>query len=118
MYQELYEDIAGDATQRIRDDERRAFNHSIVLLKKAQEAAPGSRESVEAIYFLNRLWGVLLEDLASPENALPKDLRARLISIGIWMLRYAEDIRRGAKSDFAPLIEISENICKGLRPAA
>lgn len=114
MYEQLYEEVAQEASHRIRQDEQRAFRHSIGLMEKARKAAPGSRESVEAVFFLNRLWGVLLEDLASRENELPEDLRAKLISIGIWVLRYSEDIRLGKKHDFVPLIEVSECIYSGL----
>ena len=114
MYQQLYEEVAQEASERIRQDEQRAFRHAIGLMERARKVGPNSRESVEAIFFVNRLWGVLLEDLVSPENELPEDIRARLISIGIWILRYAEDVRLGRKTDFMPLIDISESISKGL----
>jgi flagellar protein FlaF len=114
MYQQLYEEVAEEATNKIRDDERRAFRHSIALLNEAKKSGPGTKEAVEALFFLNRLWGVLLEDLASPENALPRDLKAKLISIGIWILRHAEDIRTGKKQDFQALIDVSESISMGL----
>jgi flagellar biosynthesis activator protein FlaF len=114
MYQQLYEEVAQEASERIRQDEQRAFRHAISLLQKAHKAQPHSREAVEALFFVNRLWGVLLEDLAHEENELPADIRARLISIGIWILKYAEEIRLGKKSDFLPLIEISESISRGL----
>lgn len=117
MFEKSYMEIAEDTSARIRQDEMRAFAHSIALLQDAQKAGPGTRQSVEALFFFGRLWGVLLEDLASPDNGLPKDLRARLISIGIWMLKYAESIRQGAKNDFQPLIDISQNIHSGLRTA-
>ncbi|HMT15486.1 MAG TPA: flagellar biosynthesis regulator FlaF [Aestuariivirga sp.] len=115
MYNQIYQDVASETTARIRDNERRAFEHCISLLRGAQEAGRGTRQSVEALFFLNRLWGVLLEDLASPENGLPNELRAKLISIGIWMLRRAEDIRQGAHDDFQQLIDVSETISAGLR---
>lgn len=114
MYQQLYEEVAQEATHRIRQDEQRAFRHAIGLMEKARKSGPQSREVVEAVFFVNRLWGVLLEDLAREDNELPDDLRAKLISIGIWILRYTEDIRLGNKSDFLPLIEVSECISKGL----
>ncbi|MBL8790402.1 MAG: flagellar biosynthesis regulator FlaF [Rhizobiales bacterium] len=114
MYQALYEEVAQEASHRIRQDEQRAFRHSIGLMEKARRSGINSRESVEAIFFINRLWGVLLEDLSRRDNELPDDLRAKLISIGIWILRYAEEIRQGKKSDFLPLIEVSECISKGL----
>ncbi|MFT3672946.1 flagellar biosynthesis regulator FlaF [Aestuariivirga sp.] len=114
MYQQLYEEVAQEASHRIRQDEQRAFRHSIGLMEKARKAGANSREAVEAIFFLNRLWGVLLEDLSRRDNELPDDLRAKLISIGIWILRYAEELRQGKKSDFLPIIEVSECISKGL----
>jgi flagellar biosynthesis activator protein FlaF len=115
MFQRLYEEVAQDTSHRIRQDEMRAFAHSIDLLQKAKAAGTGTRESVEALFFLSRLWGVLLDDLALPGNGLPEELRAKLISIGIWMLRHAEAIRQGRAHDFQPLIDISQNINAGLR---
>jgi flagellar protein FlaF len=118
MYNQFYEEVAEEASDRIRQDEQRAFRHCIGLLEKARKAGNGTRESIEAIFFLNRLWGVLMEDLASSSNELPEELRAKLISIGIWILRYAEELRNGRLSDFMPLIEVSECISKGLDQAA
>jgi flagellar biosynthesis activator protein FlaF len=115
MYQSLYSEMAAETTARIRDNERQAFERSITLLKDAQSKGRGSRESVEALLFLSRLWSILLEDLVHPENGLPEELRASLISIGIWMLRRAEEIRLGKLGDFEALIEVSESICHGLR---
>lgn len=114
MYQQLYEEVAQEASHRIRQDEQRAFRHSIGLMEKARKAGPNSREAVEAIFFLNRLWGVLLEDLSRRDNELPDDLRAKLISIGIWMLREAQSISNGKSRNFAGLIEISNVIAEGL----
>ncbi len=114
MYHTLYSEMAADTTQTIRENERLAFERSIALLKMARDKGRGSRESVEALLFHSRLWSVLLEDLASDQNGLPDPLKAKLISIGIWMLRRAEDIRQGTENDFTPLIEISEAIKAGL----
>ncbi len=115
MYQSIYSEMAAETTATIRDSERQAFERSIALLKDAQIKGRGSRESVEALLYLSKLWAILLEDLAHPENGLPEDLRANLISIGIWMLRRAEEIRLGKQEDFRPLIDVSETICHGLR---
>ena len=103
-----------DTTEQIRDNERRAFDTAISKLRLAQQAGRGTRESVEALLFVNRLWTILLEDLADQGNGLPDSLKASLISIGIWMLRRAEDIRQGHVDDFSALIEVSETIRKGL----
>ncbi len=114
MYETTYMAMLEDTTEQIRDNERRAFDTAIDLLKRAQRAGRGTRDSVEALLFVNRLWTILLEDLADEGNGLPEELRASLISIGIWMLRRSEDIRQGHVDDFSALIEVSETIRNGL----
>ncbi|MEI7601821.1 MAG: flagellar biosynthesis regulator FlaF [Aestuariivirga sp.] len=114
MYEVSYMAMLEDTTEQIRDNERRAFDNAIALLKRAQTSGRGTRDSVEALLFVNRLWTLLLEDLADPGNGLPEALRASLISIGIWVLRRSEDIRQGHVEDFSALIEVSETIRNGL----
>lgn len=114
MYESTYVSMLEDTAERIRENERRAFDTAITKLKLAQQAGRGTRESVEAMLFVNRLWTILLEDLANQGNGLPDSLKASLISIGIWMLRRAEDIRQGRLDDFSTMIEVSETIRKGL----
>ena len=115
MYMKLYEQVAEDTSERIRHNEVRALEHSIQLMRKAQASGMASRDLVEAIFFVNRLWGVLLEDLASRANELPEELRAKLISIGIWILRTTEDIRQNKLKSFESLISISQTIAAGLK---
>jgi flagellar protein FlaF len=114
MYEATYMAMLEDTTEQIRENERRAFDTSIALLKRARDAGRGTRDSVEALLYVNRLWTMLLEDLADQGNGLPDSLRASLISIGIWVLRRSEDIRQGQVDDFSALIEVSETIRNGL----
>jgi flagellar biosynthesis activator protein FlaF len=115
MYKRIYDEIAEDTSQKIRYNEVHALNHSIDLMVKAKAAGNGTRESIEAVFFASRLWGVLLEDLASAENGLPTELKAKIISIGIWILKYVESLRLGKKKDFQPLIDVSQIILAGLQ---
>jgi flagellar biosynthesis activator protein FlaF len=115
MYQALYSEMAAETTQSIRENERLAFERSVELLLLAQAKGRGSIESVKALLFASQLWGILMEDLAHPDNALPDALKASIISIGIWMLRRAEDIRQGRSADFASMIEVSKMIGSGLK---
>lgn len=114
MYEATYRMVLADTSEQIRESERLAFDHSVILLRRAQKAGPESRESVDALLFLTRLWTILLEDLSDGGNGLPDSLKAGLISIGIWMLRRAEEIRQGKSEDFSALIEVSETIRDGL----
>ncbi len=115
MYQFSYSDIQVDSAAEAKDRERQLLSRSIDLLTAAAEAGSRSSTAVEALHFTNRLWTSLLDDLGSGENALPKELRANLISIGLWLLREAEDIRQGRTDNFEGLIEVSQIIRDGIR---
>ena len=115
MYQAGYADVLDDDGAMARSNERRAFDHAIERLGAAQKRGRRSREAIEALLFVTRLWNVMLEDLASPENGLAPELRASLISIGIWVLKEAERIRREESDNFAGLIEVCDSIRRGLR---
>ena len=109
-----YGDLLEDDQQAARERERMALDQSIELLEQA--IAPGApvSASAEAIAFTGKLWGVLVEDLASPENGLPKALKAQLVSIGIWILRELEAARTDEAKGFADVIVVSKAIRDGL----
>jgi flagellar protein FlaF len=69
---------------------------------------------VDALFFLRRLWAIFMDDLNNPENELPPQLRAGLISIGIWVNKEAERVRTGAAKDLTAMIEINEIVRDGL----
>jgi len=114
MYQFSYAEVAQESSATARDREHEAFGHMIESLKRAEIAGPRSREAIDAIYVTRNLWSVLVEDLASPENVLPEELRAGLISIGLWVMREAEAIRLGRVQSFAAMIEVTTMIRDGL----
>ena len=113
MYRRFYSEILEDAPQLARANERAVMLHSIQLLDCAEKAGPKTRQAVEALLFLRRLWEFLLVDLGKSENQLPQKLRADLISVGIGVLKHADAISRGESNDFASLKEISQAIADG-----
>lgn len=115
MYQFSYADIQTDSVADAKDRERQLLTRSIDLLATARQKGGGSRESIEAIHFLNRVWTSFIEDLGNPENELPIELRANLISIGLWLLREAEEVRQGRSENFEGLIEVSQIIRDGIQ---
>lgn len=115
MYQFSYAEVLDETPSSARERERHAIEHSIKLLEAADKAGVRSREAVDALLFVRRLWATLLEDLASPENDLPQKLRAELISIGIWVMREAEQIRLEKSAGFKGIIEVSAAIRDGLK---
>lgn len=115
MYRFSYAEILEDTPQTARQRERLALEHSIELLQAAQTGGIKSREAVEAIYFVRRLWAFFIEDLAKPDNALPQSLRSDLISIGLWIMREADEIRLGKSENFKGLVEVTKLIAEGLQ---
>ena len=87
----------------------------IAMLRAAQEKGPQSRELVEALFYLRRLWMIFIDDLNDPNNELPEQLRAGIISIGIWMMKEIDRVRGGATNDLTAMIEINALIRDGLK---
>lgn len=115
MYQLNYAEIQSDSVADAKEREHALIERSIDLLKKAKEDGANSFARIEAVHFLNRIWVSFLEDLGSPQNELPKELRASLISIGLWILREAEAVRMGESDNIDELIEISQIIADSLK---
>jgi flagellar protein FlaF len=115
MYQFSYAEVLDETPRGARERERQAISRSIQLLEAAETSGVRSRDAIEAILFVRRLWSTLIEDLANPENDLPQGLRADLISIGLWIMREAEQIRLEKSSNFKGIIEVSASIRDGLQ---
>jgi flagellar protein FlaF len=91
-----------EAAESPRELERRAFRTVIGKLTEGKEK--GGRTLIEAC---------LAVDLALPDNGLPNELKARLISLALWVQRYTPQVMQGsAPAD--PLISVNRNILDGL----
>lgn len=115
MYQFSYADVQTDSMVDARERERQLLDRSIEMLQDAKGTGPMSRDTIEAAHFTTRLWTTFIEDLGTTDNSLPKELRANLISIGIWVVRTLEDIRAGRSEDYDGVIEISRIIRDGIQ---
>lgn len=72
--------------------------------------AQGLRETV---WRNQRIWQALRFDLMEAENALDPILRARLISLALWVERHGTKILEG-KQKIRPLIDVNLSIIRGL----
>ncbi len=115
MYHFSYGEIINDAGSTSRDRERLALDRSIELLREADQQGGESKVALEALLYVQRLWSLLLEDLAKPENDLPEKLRADLLSIGFWILKEADISRDDKARSFKGLIDVSSIIRDGLK---
>lgn len=91
-----------------REQEADVFRHANGILRAARDNAPTLR--VKAIADNRRLWLTITDLMRDPLNALPPDLRASIVSVGIAVQR---EMQRD-KPDFDFLIAINENIAAGL----
>ncbi|MCF6195274.1 MAG: flagellar biosynthesis regulator FlaF [Emcibacter sp.] len=71
----------------------------------------------DALHWNRQLWSTLATDCAVEGNMLPKQLRASIISISIWVGRHSSQVARG-EEEIQPLIDINKNIMEGLSAQA
>lgn len=79
----------------------------------ATDPVAAKKCEAEALFEHERLWTSLLADLAADDNQLPAPLRARLISLGLWACRHADDVRY-RHAAIEPLIELNNQMIAGL----
>lgn len=92
-----------------RDTELRAFRYVNGLLA----AAVDTPSRAQALHKTHMLWSLLIADLARPGNALPPELKGRLVSLGLWAQREAA-ARLEDAAPLAPLIELHRDMIAGL----
>jgi flagellar biosynthesis activator protein FlaF len=114
MYQHRYTEVANDSAKASREREKEALESANAKLSLAKQRGIQTPEAFEATHFVRLLWSVFINDLNNDENGLPAELRASLISIGLWVTREAELIDEGKSKNFDGLIEINRIIADGL----
>lgn len=115
MYQHSYAEALEDDQGEARRNEAFALDHAVTLLMGAAGLPHPSIEGVKALHFTRRLWTAFITELAAPDNALPQELRANLISIGIWILKEADSIRLDTSANYAGIADICNIVRDGLR---
>jgi len=114
MYSHSYSETAVDCETQARGAEAEALGRSMELLEKAQTKGARSIEAAEALNVTRQLWCMLIDDLGKKENQLPPELRASLISIGIWIIKECESIRQGDSENFKGILDVTRMIKEGL----
>ncbi len=114
MYRFSYAETMESFSDHSRGREKMAIDYVIGRLEAGLEKGLRSPEAVQAMHETRRLWAFFLEDLAKRENELPEALRADLISIGLFILKELERIRREESDDLSGIIEINTIIRDGL----
>jgi len=108
-------------TQRITEDSRtteyRLFGQVTGALIDVQKTGQNGGPLVEAVDWNKKLWRTLAADCMDERNQLPQDLRAKIVSLSLWIAKYSRAVtREGASLD--PLIQVNRTIMQGLKGAA
>lgn len=114
-FRSKYEDIIADAPSEAKAKEREILQKSADLLRAASEPDGDPLLAIEALHFTSRIWTVFLSDLAKPDNQLPVQTRASLISIGIAILKEVDLNRSEGSRKFNDIVELTEIIMDGLK---
>jgi flagellar protein FlaF len=104
-------------TEGPRDIEHRVFAQVTAALQEASAPDTHFAKRIQAAHRNRELWQTLAYDLAEDNNALPDDLRAKLISLAIWVTGETSRVIRDGAS-LQPLIDVNSSIMQGLQGAA
>jgi flagellar biosynthesis activator protein FlaF len=105
-------------TQRIlenpRETEYRLFGQVTHALIEARDTNASAGKLMEALDWNRKVWQAMGEDCKSDRNQLPQAVRAKIISLAIWVEKYTRRvIRKHLPLD--PLIEVNRSIMQGLK---
>ena len=98
-----------------RDLEYRLLAQVTGALIKARDDFANVKDRVAAAKWTRDIWSALRQDLVSENNQLPKELRASLVSISLWIEKEALRVMDGS-GDINALIDVNRNIMAGLKP--
>jgi len=97
-----------------RDAEYRLFGQVTRALMAASQADRFDFATrIDAIDWNRRLWSALAQDCAHPENKLPAQVRANIISLSLWVGRHSSAVMRGEET-FEDLIDVNRMIMQAL----
>lgn len=105
-------------TEAPRQTEYRVFAQVTGELIRAQENPGNIQGLIQALDRNRRLWMILAADCREATNQLPNDLKARIISISIWVTKHSNAVARREET-IDELIDVNRTIMQGLQqPAA
>ena len=106
---------AQTTTEKPRETEYRLFAQVTRALLDAEQKGHGDVNGlVGALDWNRRLWSTLAADCSTDDNQLPKETRASIISLSIWVRKYSASVMR-EKASLEPLIDINRMIMQGLQ---
>ncbi|WP_193170298.1 flagellar biosynthesis regulator FlaF [Nisaea nitritireducens] len=106
-----------------RDTEYRLLAQVTSELIKAVENKKGAMNDptkmaqvASALNWNKQVWDIFVEDCGTAGNQLPRDLRAAIVSLGIWVTKETAIALEG-EGDIDSLVAVNRDIMKGLKPS-
>lgn len=101
-------------TQAPRQTEYRIFAQITGELMRAKDDPNDVQALIKAIDRNRRLWMILASDCREESNKLPDELKARIISISIWVTKFSSAVVK-REENIDELIEVNRTIMQGLQ---
>lgn len=101
------------STESSRDLEIRAISFTTQQLVQANQPDAEPLDRIRALNGNIRLWGLLIEDLFDPGNALPEPIKANYVSLGLYARR-ASVTALSKATDLTTLIGINTDVLDAL----
>ena len=99
-----------------REVEAMAFTKAALLLEEAKQKTGNIEEYSKALRFNHLLWTIIQADLTEPENQLPNEIKANVMSLSIFVDKQTtKAMRSSSAADLDVLININRNLAAGLR---
>ncbi len=99
-----------------REVEAMAFTKAALLLEDAKKVTNNIEEYAKALRFNHLLWTIIQADLTEPDNQLPPEIKANVMSLSIFVDKQTtKALRSSVASDLDVLININRNLAAGLR---
>lgn len=73
---------------------------------------------VDAVTWNKKVWDLFIHDSGVATNPLPKELRADIVSLGIWVNKETVTILDNNDGDIGALIAVNRAILRGLSPSS
>ena len=99
-----------------REVEAMAFTKAALLLEDAKTKTKNIDEYSKALRFNHLLWTIIQADLTEPDNQLPPEIKANVMSLSIFVDKQTtKALRSSVATDLDVLININRNLAAGLR---
>jgi flagellar biosynthesis activator protein FlaF len=97
-----------------REIEYRLYGQVTRALLEAQKLPRSAiSQRMDALDWNRRVWSAMAADCLDSANQLPRELRASIVSLSMWVARYSSEVMQ-KNADMEPLIEVNRMIMQGL----